>query len=92
MLQTRPQFAHLPYDTVKSAVEGAEAEFLDYTNRTTVPPKARMLIVDMAAVRLIRLGAEGTTSVSDDGSSRSWEAVPSDIRTRLDRWRRPLWP
>lgn len=91
-LKCRPQFANLPVPTIQTAVDGAMADFLDYTGRETVPDRALNLVTDMAAVRLVRMGAEGSLSVSEDGMSRSWEAIPSDLRERLDRYRRPLWP
>lgn len=91
-LKCRPEFAHLPDATVVAAIEGAEAEFLDYTGRDAVPDRALPLVLDMAAVRLVRMGAEGSLSVTEDGQSRTWEAIPGDIAVRLDRYRRAVWP
>lgn len=85
----RPTYAALPQGLLESAVEEAESAFRDYAGREA-PQEALSVLVDLACIRLSMLGAEGSSSASEGGISRTWDALPQNLRDRMDRYRRPF--
>lgn len=85
----RTAYSALPAVTVAAACEEALQVFADYTARTSVPDSALSVLVDIACIRLSMAGAEGSSSASEGGMSRSWDALPQSLRDRMDYYRRP---
>lgn len=88
----RPQYAHLSDELKQQVLEDAVRDFEAYTNRADPGAEADSVIVELACIRLNMMGAEGTSSATEGGVSRAWDALPENLRTRMDAWRRPMWP
>ena len=86
----RPTYSALSSEWVDSACEEAMGVFCDYTHRTDVPDSALSVLVDLACIRLSMAGAEGSSSASEGGMSRTWDALPQSLRDRMDAYRRPF--
>lgn len=70
-------------------LEEAEAEILDYTNRTELLPKMEGLQRELAIEYYNRQGSEGEASRSEGGVSVSYSTdIPEKIKARLDAYRR----
>lgn len=70
-------------------LEDAEAEILDYTNRTELLPKMEGLQRELAIEYYNRQGSEGEASRSEGGVSVSYSTdIPEKIKARLDAYRR----
>ena len=76
-------------DILNLLLEDAEAEILDYTNRTELLPKMEGLQRELAIVYYNRMGSEGEASRSEGGVSVSYITdIPSNIKSRLNSYRR----
>jgi saccharopine dehydrogenase-like NADP-dependent oxidoreductase len=76
-------------DLLNQLLDDAEAEMLDYTNRTEL--KASMLGIqrELVIVYYNRLGDEGINSRSEGGVSVSYSTdIPDSIKARLNQYRR----
>ncbi len=92
-LRSRPQYGFLPDDTLEHILEEALQDFLVYTNRTEDPgDRADSVIIDIAAIKLNMLGAEGTAMVKEGETTRQWDALPETLRLKMDSFRRPMFP
>ncbi len=87
----RPTYASLDSEWIASACSEAMEVFCDYTNRSSdaIPDTALSVLADIACIRLSMAGAEGSSSASEGGISRTWDALPQSLRDRMDRYRRP---
>lgn len=85
----RPTYAALGSNLIQAASEEALQVFADYTARTSVPDSALSVLVDIACIRLSMAGAEGSSSASEGGISRTWDSLPTSLRDRMDYYRRP---
>lgn len=92
LIRMRPQYAHLSDDAVMSAIDTAVGILESYTNRADPGKEADAVIIEIACTVLNRLGAEGSTSASEGGVSRTWDLLPESTRILMDRWRRPFLP
>ena len=86
----RPAYSALDTDWIQSACAEAMGVFCDYTHRAEVPDSALSVLVDLACIRLSMAGAEGSSSASEGGMSRTWDALPQSLRDRMDAYRRPF--
>jgi len=86
----RPTYAALDSNLIEAASSEALQVFADYTNRDSIPDSALSVLVDIACIRLSMAGAEGSSSASEGGMSRTWDALPQSLRDRMDRYRRPM--
>ena len=86
----RPTYSALDPDWILSACSEAMGVFCDYTHRAEVPDSALSVLVDLACIRLSMAGAEGSSSASEGGMSRTWDALPQRLRDRMDAYRRPF--
>lgn len=91
-MRVRPHYAHLTDELVLQVLEESSQAFEDYCNRPDPGTAADSVIVEMACIRLNMLGAEGSSSASEGGVSRTWDTMPETLRARLDAFRRPMWP
>lgn len=92
-LRARPQYVQLSDDLLETKLEEALQDFLVYTNRTKDPgEEVDSLIIEMAAIKLNMLGAEGSSSMSEQGMSRTWDSLPISLRALLDNKRKAVWP
>lgn len=65
--------------------------FLQYCHRTDDPGEPiDTLIVDIAVISVNMAGAEGSSSASEGGISRSWDGMPSSLQSRINAWRLPV--
>ncbi len=85
----RATYSALGSDLIEAACEEALQVFADYTARSTVPDSALSVVVDIACIRLSMAGAEGSSSASEGGISRTWDSLPQSLRDRMDYYRRP---
>lgn len=70
-------------------LENSEAEFMDYCNRSDIPPSAESLITQIAVLRYNQTGAEGLTGQNYSGASESYITdYPGHIRSSLNRYRK----
>lgn len=91
-LSVRPQYAEIT-DTMKlTAVQEAEQMMSLYLNRDDPGEPVDAVVVEMACIRLNRLGAEGSSTVKEGDVMRAWELMPDSIKALLDAYRRPMWP
>ncbi len=88
----RPTYASLDSEWIASACAEAMEVFCDYTNRASdaIPDTALSVLADIACIRLSMAGAEGSSSASEGGQSRTWDMLPQSLRDRMDRYRRPF--
>ena len=74
---------------IAMVAENAEAEFLDYCNRSDVPKSAECVIAQLAVIRYNQIGAEGLQSQGYSGSSESYASeYPESVRQGLNRYRK----
>ena len=92
LIRMRPQYMHLSDDSLCSAIDAAVGVFESYTNRADPGTEADIVIIEVACTILNRLGAEGSTSASEGGVSRTWDLLPETTRILMDRWRKPFLP
>ena len=90
LVELRPTYAALDPEWALSACAEAMQVFMDYTLRDSVPDSALSAVADIACIRLSMAGAEGSSSASEGGMSRTWDALPQSLRDRMDRYRRPM--
>jgi len=86
----RPTYSALSTEWVDAVCAEAMGVFCDYTHRAEVPDSALSVLVDLACIRLSMAGAEGSSSASEGGMSRTWDALPQSLRDRMDAYRRPF--
>lgn len=91
LLRSRPQYAHLSDDICMAVLDEASLDFEAYTNHADPGRAADSVVVELACIKLNMLGAEGSSSASEEGISRSWDVLPESLRIRMDRWRRPVF-
>ena len=65
----------------------AEQALLVETNRDALPDALVTCQVELAVMAYNRMGAEGESSHSEGGVSRSYEALPEGVRRQLNRYR-----
>ena len=85
----RQVYGAMDGDYLSAVAAAALQVFRDYTGRDA-PDSALSVVVDIACIRLSMAGAEGSSSASEGGISRTWDALPQSLRDRMDRYRRPL--
>lgn len=66
--------------TATTQLELAENDILRETNRTHIPSSLLSLQVDIAVIRINRMGSEGETSRSQGSVSTSFEDLPAFIK------------
>ena len=92
-LRVRPQYSYLEDAVLEEILAEAVQDFLIYTNRKEDPgDEVDSIIVDMAAIKLNMLGAEGTSMVKEGEVTRQWDSLPETLRLRMDRYRKAIWP
>ena len=92
-LRKRPQYAYLSDDVVEQILDEAVQDFLIYTNRKEdLGDVVDSIIIDIAAIKLNMLGAEGTSMVKEGETTRQWDSLPETLRLRMDRYRRAYFP
>ncbi len=92
-LRARPQYDFLKDEVLEQALAEALQDFLNYTNRKADPgDRADSAIIDIAAIKLNMLGAEGTSMVKEGETTRQWDVLPETLRLKLDSFRRPMFP
>ncbi|MBE6524482.1 MAG: hypothetical protein E7Z65_06395 [Thermoplasmata archaeon] len=92
-LRNRPQYEFLKDDVLETMLAEALQDFLLYTNRKEDPgERADSVIIDMAAIKLNMLGAEGSSMVKEGEVTRQWDSLPESLRMKLDAFRRPMFP
>lgn len=72
---------------LQQMLDDAEAEILDYCNRTDLKPIMYPLQRELAIIYYNRIGDEGASSKSEGGISVSYE-IPDNIKARLNQYRR----
>ena len=69
-------------------LEDAQAEILDYTNRTSLTPNMTSLQRELALVYYNRLGSEAESSRSEGGVSVTYSTdIPENLKRRLKSYR-----
>ena len=70
-------------------LEDAEAEILDFCNRSVLLKKMEPLQRELAIIYYNRMGSEGESSRSEGGVSVSYSTeIPESLKARLIRYRR----
>lgn len=69
-------------------LQQAQNEFLQYTNRETMPENGDNVVIDMAIVKYNLLGAEGLQSQSYSGMSETYENYSPQLIKALNRYRK----
>ena len=70
-------------------LEDAEAEILDFCNRSALLKKMEPLQRELAIIYYNRMGSEGESSRSEGGVSVSYSTeIPESLKARLIRYRR----
>lgn len=77
----------IPDKVAEQLVYDAEAQVLDYTNRTELPKALIKSVGDLAIVMYNRLGTEGEKSRSEGGESYAFEAMPQSVYATLKKHR-----
>lgn len=72
---------------LQQLLDDAEAEILDYCNRTELKPIMYPLQRELAIIFYNRKGDEGASSKSEGAISVSYE-IPDNIKSRLNQYRR----
>lgn len=76
-------------DLLEQLLEDAEAEILDFCNRSVLLPRMFGLQRELAIIYYNRLGSEGESSRSEGGVSVSYSTeIPENIKNRLMAFRR----
>lgn len=73
---------------VMQALDDAADFVCGYTNRKELMQILYSDVVELAVIAYNKRGAEGETSRSEGGISRSFEAVPEHIRAHLNAYRK----
>ncbi|MCL6456921.1 MAG: phage head-tail connector protein [Gorillibacterium sp.] len=68
-------------------LEDTLTDLLAWTNRNTLPRGLEPTQRQIAVIRYNMQGVEGQTSHSEGGVSRSFEALPADIRQSISQYR-----
>lgn len=75
--------------TVSVLYDMATREFLQYTNRLTLPDNVDNLLIEMTIHKYNRLGSEGLTSQSYSGVSENYmDGYSGNIISALNRYRK----
>ena len=91
MFKQKPSASGKSDEYLRQEIANAVSLFLDYTNRSFDPgPSIDSIIVDIATISVNMAGAEGSTSASEGGISRTWSSIPPELQIRMNRWRRPI--
>ncbi|WP_082673041.1 head-tail connector protein [Paenibacillus senegalimassiliensis] len=64
-------------------LEDAEQDVLTWTNRTEVPTSLESVVRQVVVIRYNKQGAEGQTSHSEGGISRSFEDLPKGLQQSI---------
>lgn len=75
---------------VLQALADAENAVCDLTGRETVPPRLLDVQVELALIAYNKRGAEGESSRSEGGISRSFEGLPPLMLARLKNYPRKV--
>lgn len=73
--------------TAVSQLELAELDILRETNRKSIPSALLSLQIDIAVIRINKLGSEGEISRSQGGVNVSYESLPDYIHKTVKNWR-----
>ena len=74
-------------ELINVQIEMAKNDILVETNRTEVPRTLESVIVDIAVIRINRMGSEGETSRNQGGVSVSYADLPDYIHKRVKNYR-----
>ncbi|OMF54683.1 hypothetical protein BK138_16120 [Paenibacillus rhizosphaerae] len=68
-------------------LEDVQADLLTWTNRLELPVGMEPVQRQIAVIRYNMQGVEGQTAHSEGGVSRSFEALPADIKQTVSQYR-----
>ncbi|WP_081381428.1 phage head-tail connector protein [Clostridium perfringens] len=92
MMQVNKLILRLPDIDINLAfqiLEDAEAEILDFCNRSVLSKKMEPLQRELAIIYYNRMGSEGESSRSEGGVSVSYSTeIPESLKARLISYRR----
>ena len=70
-------------------IEDSEQQIKEYCHIDSIPSELDNLTAEMTVLKFNRIGTEGLSGRSYSGESESYiEGIPSDIRTRLNSYRK----
>lgn len=87
-LKNQPLLSMKGDEYLMELLRRASESFESYCNRTDPGERVDGLICRLATAWSNQEGAEGSTSASEGGISRTWEGVPTDIREEMTSYRR----
>lgn len=74
-------------EEAEDQLELAEQDILRETNRKLLPASLLSAQLDIAVIRINRMGTEGETSRSEGGISSSFESLPDYLRKLVSSYR-----
>lgn len=91
ILKKKPSASGKADEYLEQELENATAVFLQYTARENDPGQyVDIIIVDLTTISINQAGAEGSSSASEGGISRTWSSIPEELKLRMNRWRLPI--
>ncbi len=87
-LKNSPQIPDdAPDALLKDLIEGATRDVLNYTRRKTLPEELESTVVKLAKNAYARIGAEGESTHTEGGVSRTYtDELSADIKAVLNRF------
>lgn len=90
-LKQKPSASGKSEEYLLNELQNAFYVFSDYTTRAVDPGQSiDGIIVDLTTISINQAGAEGSSSASEGGISRTWSSIPEELKLRMNRWRLPI--
>lgn len=87
----RPTIAEMPMALREQLLEEAVSAFECYTRTADKGPSIDSIIVRLAVVSANKVGAEGSTKSGEGDIDRMFENdIPAELKTAMNRYRRPV--
>lgn len=91
ILKKKPSSSGKTEEYLLQELDNAVQSFSAYTSRTEdIGEEIDGIIVQIATIAINQAGAEGSSSASEGGISRSWSAIPPELQLQMNRWRLPV--
>lgn len=94
-IKLRPGMTNISEDLLKEFIADTFYDVANYINLDITDTSLQMpvgcisIVKDLVIVKINKLGSEGLSSESHEGTSQSYiDGIPKDIKSRLRRYRR----